>query len=65
MMPDDALWGEVLNLGAYDVLSKPFHRTEVTRIISLAWLYWKDRQAAAAESKPVGAGRGHSRPNVS
>ena len=35
---DDALWAEVLNLGAYDVLSKPFDRAEVTRTISLAWL---------------------------
>jgi DNA-binding NtrC family response regulator len=40
---DDALWAEVLNMGAYDVLSKPFDRTEVTRIISLAWLHWKDQ----------------------
>ena len=40
---DDALWAEVLNLGAYDVLSKPFDRVEVTRIISLAWLHWKEQ----------------------
>jgi DNA-binding response OmpR family regulator len=40
---DDDLWAEVLNLGAYDVLSKPFDRAEVTRIISLAWLHWKDQ----------------------
>ena len=39
---DDTLWAEVLNLGAYDVLSKPFDRAEVTRIISLAWLHWKE-----------------------
>jgi len=39
---DDKLWSEVLNLGAYDVLSKPFDRSEVTRIISLAWLHWKE-----------------------
>ncbi len=42
---DDKLWAEVLNLGAYDVLSKPFDRSEVTRIISLAWLHWKDQTA--------------------
>jgi len=42
---DDNLWAEVLNLGAYDVLSKPFDRAEVTRIISLAWLHWKDQMA--------------------
>ncbi len=39
---DDTLWTEVLNRGAYDVLSKPFDRAEVTRIISLAWLHWKE-----------------------
>ena len=40
---EDALWAEVLNLGAYDVLSKPFERTEVMRVISLAWRHWKDQ----------------------
>ena len=29
---DDYLWAEALNRGAYDVLAKPFDRTEVTRI---------------------------------
>ncbi len=50
---DDALWAEVLNLGAYDVLSKPFDRAEVTRIISLAWLHWKHGMSVL-RSKPVG-----------
>ncbi len=49
---DDSLWAEVLNLGAYDVLSKPFDRAEVTRIISLAWLHWKE-QMAQRRQKPV------------
>ncbi len=49
---DDSLWAEVLNLGAYDVLSKPFDRAEVTRIISLAWLHWKE-QMARIRHKPV------------
>lgn len=39
---DDQLWAEVLNLGGYDVLMKPFDRTEVIRVISLAWLNWKN-----------------------
>jgi DNA-binding response OmpR family regulator len=34
---DDRLWAEVLNLGAYDVLAKPFHSAEVFRTIGLAW----------------------------
>jgi len=35
---DDHLWAEALNLGAYDVLGKPFDITELTRSLSLAWL---------------------------
>jgi FixJ family two-component response regulator len=57
---DDALWAEALNLGAYDVLSKPFDKTEVMRIISLAWLHWKEqnirllrRPAARAASASI------------
>jgi DNA-binding response OmpR family regulator len=34
---DENLWGEVLNLGGYDVLMKPFDRSEVTRVIGMAW----------------------------
>ena len=49
---DDSLWAEVLNLGAYDVLSKPFDRAEVTRIISLAWLHWKE-EAARTRQRPA------------
>ena len=45
---DDGLWAEVLNLGAYDVVSKPFEREEVIRIISLAWLHWKEQMAQKA-----------------
>ncbi len=36
---DVNLWAEVLNLGAYDVLVKPFRQDEVIRIVSLAWLH--------------------------
>jgi DNA-binding response OmpR family regulator len=35
---DDSLWAEALNLGAYDVLAKPFDGAEVVRVVSLAWL---------------------------
>lgn len=34
---DDRLWAEVLNLGAYDVLAKPFRSTEVFRTVGIAW----------------------------
>ena len=35
------LWAEALNLGAYDVLAKPFDAAEVTARVSLAVLYWR------------------------
>ena len=48
---DDFLWAEALNLGAYDVLSKPFRASEVVRTLGLAWLRWNEakrpRQAVA------------------
>jgi two-component system, OmpR family, response regulator CpxR len=30
---DARLWGEVLNVGAYDVLVKPYRKNEVSRIL--------------------------------
>lgn len=44
--PSPGLWAEALNLGAYDVLAKPFDSTEFSRVMSLAWLHWKDSVAA-------------------
>ena len=42
-LADDRLWAEALNLGAYDVLAKPFDATEVIRIVSMAWRHWQNR----------------------
>jgi DNA-binding response OmpR family regulator len=42
-LADDALWGEVLNLGGHDVLAKPFDFSEVVRVVSLAWWHWNRR----------------------
>jgi DNA-binding response OmpR family regulator len=39
-LADERLWAEALNLGAYDVLTKPFDRTEVMRVVSGAWRAW-------------------------
>ena len=52
---DDALWTDVLNSGGYDVLPRPFDRSEVARVVSLAWLQWRTegetrRQAVAARA---------------
>jgi len=42
-LADERLWAEALNLGAYDVLAKPFDAIEVGRILGLAWQHWQDR----------------------
>ena len=47
-LADDQLWTEALNLGAYDVLSKPFNQEDVLRSVSLAWLNWHRRHEIAA-----------------
>jgi DNA-binding NtrC family response regulator len=53
-LADDRLWSEVLNLGGYDVLAKPFNASEVFRDVSLAWLQWKNRaeRVREAQEKP-------------
>lgn len=43
---DEYLWAEALNLGAYDVLSKPYHPSEVVRVLSMAWLHWMNQGTA-------------------
>jgi DNA-binding NtrC family response regulator len=42
-LADERLWAEALNLGAWDVLAKPFDNDEVTRVVSVAWQHWQDR----------------------
>ena len=34
---DDSLWAEVLNLGGYDVLAKPFREAELIWALESAW----------------------------
>lgn len=41
---DEHLWAEALNLGAYDVLIKPFQVAEVCRVIESASRRWHDRR---------------------
>jgi DNA-binding NtrC family response regulator len=58
---DDALWSDVLNSGGYDVLPRPFDRSEVARIVSLAWLQWRteggeSRRQAASAAASAGSG---------
>jgi len=55
-LADDRLWAEALNLGAYDVLAKPFNRDEVLRSLSLAWLSWHRKHATdTGPAKDIGA----------
>jgi CheY-like chemotaxis protein len=44
-LADDRLWSEALNLGAYDVLAKPYDPDEVLRVLDLAWIRWVERSA--------------------
>lgn len=59
-LADERLWAEVLNLGGYDVLMKPFDPLEVVRVVSLAWRHlkdnWEQARQAWGELKPAGAG---------
>jgi DNA-binding response OmpR family regulator len=41
-LADEFLWAEVLNLGGYDVLAKPFNSNEFIQVVSTAWRRWKD-----------------------
>ena len=48
---DNRLWAEALNLGAHDVLAKPYDAAEVSRVLSQAWLRWAQ---AGARSETAG-----------
>jgi DNA-binding response OmpR family regulator len=44
---DGVLWAQALNLGAYDVLAKPFDRREVLHVLEMAWQRWQARDMPA------------------
>jgi DNA-binding NtrC family response regulator len=50
---DERLWAEALSCGAYDVLAKPFHRSEIRRIISLAWNGWRQARERLTAITPA------------
>ena len=52
-LADEHLWAEALNLGAYDVLAKPFDSSEVTRVLRLAWLHATIRRDSPARAPKV------------
>jgi DNA-binding NtrC family response regulator len=47
---DDHLWTEVLNIGGFDVLSKPFAVKEMFRSVNMAW---RDRRDALRCGDPI------------
>ena len=51
-LADDHLWAEVLNLGGYDVLEKPFEPSEVMRAVSMAWRQFKGTAPAPSLLPP-------------
>jgi DNA-binding NtrC family response regulator len=50
---DERLWGEVLNLGAYDMLLMPFDPDEVFEVGTVAWQSWWNRIEMALRRKPA------------
>ena len=42
-LADERLWAKALNLGAWDVLAKPFNRSEVIRTVKSAWQHWHNQ----------------------
>jgi DNA-binding response OmpR family regulator len=46
-LADDSLWAQALNLGAWDVLAKPFDHTELIRSVKSGWQRWYDRLFSA------------------
>lgn len=45
---DERLWAEVLNVGGYDVLLKPFERSEVCRVMGMALRHGRQGPVYAA-----------------
>ena len=52
-LADDRLWAEALNLGAWDVLARPFVRSEVFQAVSAAWRHWWNQQESPTSSMKV------------
>ena len=50
---DGQLWAEVLSLGAYDVLAKPFDKLEVIRVLGMAWRRWKGSRTCQSYQQSV------------
>lgn len=51
---DDRLWAEVLNLGGFDLILKPFDAKEVLHNIGMAWRCWRDKAVLANAARGEG-----------
>ena len=51
---DERIWGEVLNMGGYDLLPLPCDASELYAIIPAAWRHCMNRR----QNQPVAAGMG-------
>jgi FixJ family two-component response regulator len=52
-LADEHLWSVALNLGAWDVLAKPFDRSEVFRGVKSGWQHWHDQTHMRAKAAKV------------
>ena len=52
-LADERLWGEVLNLGGFDVLAKPLDLKEVGRVLASAWSHWMSRAFPSRLERPA------------
>ena len=49
---DNRVWAQVFNLGAYDLIVKPFEPTEVLRAVALAWHSYQRACSLSVPRKP-------------
>jgi DNA-binding NtrC family response regulator len=52
-LADERFWAEAMNLGAWDVLAKPFARSEVLRSVAQAGVHWHHQIQMPAMSLKV------------
>jgi Response regulator containing CheY-like receiver, AAA-type ATPase, and DNA-binding domains len=57
---DENLWADVLSMGGYDVLLKPFDNREVTRIVGMAWRHWSSTLTGKKASSAIASNASHS-----
>ena len=57
---NEHLWADVLQLGGYDLLAKPWEAREVLRVIALAWRSWEFARRAGYPAAPRLAAMTHA-----